>query len=274
MIVLEPEGGLGNRLRAIHSAVQLSKHTRHSLTIRWIEKKGMMCLYEDLFAKSDHFDVKEIRRNIFNRGSSIILSGKVIDYINRIKYDLLIQNREIHKILNSKNDIVKLIENRDKILIKSHHLFFEGEDGFYAPSPSDNISSRVERIVENFRDEYTVGVHIRGTDNNKSIEMSPISLFVDRMQQELSHSPDTLFYLSTDSVEAKETLTSRFGEKRILFQPGIELSRNRKKGIEDAFVDMLCLSKTKHIFGSYWSSFSAIAASIGGIEKETLIAEG
>ena len=221
MIVLEPEGGLGNRLRAIHSAVQLSKHTGHSLTIRWVEKRGMMCLYEDLFSKSDYFGVNDSRRNIFTRGASIILSGKVIDFINRIKYDLLLQNREIQNILNSKNDIEKLIENRDKIFIKTHHFFFEGEDGFYAPSPTDKISSKVEEIAQNFRAD-TIGVHIRGTDNYKSKEMSPVSLFVDRMQQELSHSPDTLFYLSTDSAEAKETLISHFGENRILFQPDIE----------------------------------------------------
>jgi hypothetical protein len=42
-----------------------------------------------------------------------------------------------------------------------------------------------------------------------------------------------------------------------------ELNRNSQQGITDAVVDMFCLSKTKYIYGSYWSSFSDIASVIG-----------
>lgn len=238
MIVLEPEGGLGNRLRATHSAVRLSEVTGHPLVIRWVEKKGMMCLYKDLFAQSDHFTVKDKKRNFFSRGASIIVPGRVSDIISGMQYDLVLHNHDIQNVLKSKTDIQELVEGKEKIFIKTHHFFLEGDNGFYAPSPSDKILSRVDEIVKQFF-KNTVGIHIRGSDNVKSKEMSPISLFVDRMQQVLAQSPETLFYLSTDSEKARETLLSHFGENRIFFQPDIELSRDSREGIEDAYVDML-----------------------------------
>jgi hypothetical protein len=85
MIVVEPEGGLGNRLRVIHSAVQLSKATGHSLLVRWVEKRGMMCLYRDLFMESDLFTVKDIRRNFFNRVTSFLFSGNLTQLPQNLK---------------------------------------------------------------------------------------------------------------------------------------------------------------------------------------------
>jgi len=49
----------------------------------------------------------------------------------------------------------------------------------------------------------------------------------------------------------KKKRSSKFGyEKRIFFQPDIELNRE-KKGIKDAYVDMLYLCRRIHIDGSY-----------------------
>jgi len=270
MIVVEPEGGLGNRLRVIHSAVQLSKATGHSLLVRWVEKRGMMCLYRDLFMEPDLFTVKDIRRKIFNRVTSYLLSGNLSDIVRKMRYDVILYNREIQENLHKKTDFRELVENRSKIFIKANQFFFEGDEGFFSPAPSKYISSRVERIVKNF-DGNTVGIHIRGTDNRKSREMSPVSLFIDKMDYLLTHFPETRFYLSTDSAETRKMILNRFGTDKILFQNDIELSRDSRSGIEDAYIDMLCLSETKKIYGSYWSSFAAVAGSIGGIEKETLV---
>ena len=49
-----------------------------------------------------------------------------------------------------------------------------------------------------------------------------------------------------------------------------EMNRDTPNGIRDAVVDLYCLSKTKYIYGSYWSSFSDIAARIGEIRLITL----
>lgn len=268
MIVVEPEGGLGNRLRVIHSAVQLSKVSGHSLLVRWVEKRGMMCLYKDLFEEPDLFSVDDISRNIVNRGVQVLLMGNVSDVIRKTRYDLVLYNRDIQYHLQNNIDFAELAQNQIKVFIKANQFFYEGEDGFYYPSPSANISRRVEEMVAMF-DNNTIGIHIRGTDNRMSRKMSPVSLFIEKMENLLSHEPDTQFYLSADSEQTRETVLDHFGKEKILFQNEIELSRDAREGIQDAYVDMLCLSETIKIYGSYWSSFTAVAASIGGIEKET-----
>ena len=44
------------------------------------------------------------------------------------------------------------------------------------------------------------------------------------------------------------------------------ISRTTQQGMVDALVDLVCLSRTPKIFGSYWSSFSETAAALGETE--------
>ena len=43
-------------------------------------------------------------------------------------------------------------------------------------------------------------------------------------------------------------------------------SRTTQQGMVDALVDLVCLSRTTKIFGSYWSAFSETAAALGETE--------
>ena len=47
-----------------------------------------------------------------------------------------------------------------------------------------------------------------------------------------------------------------------------DTDRNSLEGMKFAVVELFCLSKTKKITGSVGSSYSQIAAEIGGIEVE------
>jgi len=85
------------------------------------------------------------------------------------------------------------------------------------------------------------------------------------MQEAIQSDKETRFFLATDSIEEENTLKDLF-KGRIIVQSDKKLRRNDPLAIKDALVDMLCLSKTKKILGSYWSSFSDTAASIGKIE--------
>ena len=49
------------------------------------------------------------------------------------------------------------------------------------------------------------------------------------------------------------------------------LDRNDPIAIRDAVIDLYNLAHCKKIYGSYYSSFSDIAALWGGIEKEVLM---
>lgn len=88
------------------------------------------------------------------------------------------------------------------------------------------------------------------------------------MEEELHNNSTVNFYLATDDKETQHQLLNRFRSKMIVYHK--VLDRNLEKGVIDAVVDMYCLSNTKYIYGSYWSSFSDIASRVGNIELKVL----
>ena len=95
-------------------------------------------------------------------------------------------------------------------------------------------------------------------------------LIIDEIQKRIQEDPDVRFFLATDSEAEEEQLIRQFGNK-ILVQKGKDLSRNSTTGIQNALVDLLCLSYCDEIWGSYWSSFSETAAAWHGKKKLRII---
>ena len=66
--------------------------------------------------------------------------------------------------------------------------------------------------------------------------------------------------------EVKESLKSKYPNRIITLLD--DTDRNSLEGMKFAMVDLFCLSKTRKIIGNVASSYSQIAAEIGGIEIE------
>lgn len=66
--------------------------------------------------------------------------------------------------------------------------------------------------------------------------------------------------------EVKESLKSKYPNRIITLLD--DTDRNSLEGMKFVMVDLFCLSKTRKIIGSVASSYSQIAAEIGGIEIE------
>ena len=76
------------------------------------------------------------------------------------------------------------------------------------------------------------------------------------------------FFLATDCEETEQQMKRLFGER--LITRARETSRGSHQGMRDAVVDLFLLARTKNILGSYYSTFSETAASIGGIQWVTV----
>ena len=125
--------------------------------------------------------------------------------------------------------------------------------------------------VNHFRDQFsdhTIGLHIRRTDHQQSIANSPDYLFFEKVEQEIACHADTKVFLATDNNEVKAAFCERFGD-RVLF-PKEEARRDSISGIRGGLVDMYTLAVTGKIYGSAGSTFSPMAAKIGGCEIEVL----
>lgn len=110
-----------------------------------------------------------------------------------------------------------------------------------------------------------IGVHIRRTDHVEAIRHASVERYEQMMDAEIRERPEVKFYLATDDGEVKGRLLHRFGEGRIITAQ-MALGRDSQAGMVGAVVDLIALSRTEKIIGSYYSSYSEIAAELGGIE--------
>lgn len=111
-----------------------------------------------------------------------------------------------------------------------------------------------DRVTELFGGVTPIGVHIRRTDNLKAILASPTSAFVEAMDK--MKGP---FYVATDDEKEYEAMAARYP----IIRREAFLERHSVRGIQDALVDFIALSRCSLILGSAASSFSEIAAAYG-----------
>ena len=79
---------------------------------------------------------------------------------------------------------------------------------------------------------------------------------------------DTSIFLATDSTAVKKEFIDAFGAR--IITPQEEACRDSISGIRGGVVDLWTLASTQKIYGSAGSSFSPMAASIGGVPLEIM----
>ncbi len=253
MIMIQPIGGLCNRMRAINSAYMLSKERKDKLTVIWFNNSELNCPFEQLFQKHDDLTILNIYskwniKKLFHQFSSQFISN---EEIKTNKTDGLLTE-------SYRNSLGK------KIYIATEEHFYPNHS-YELFVPTHEIQQRIDHMCAHFGSN-PVGVHIRRTDNAPAIGKSSTKAFIQAMEKELADNPETMFYLATDDLREESNLRSHFAG-RILSNENRDLSRDSVRGIEDAMLDLYCLSKTNKIIGSFFSSFTDIAADMNAIPK-------
>lgn len=263
MLTLIPQGGLCNRMRAIESAIVLSKASHSKLIIQWHKDPGLNCDFEKLFKRDPElFSIQTLNYNgIFSQ-----LKKSVRKRLYRYTFDRYFSEEEIYEYIKKESDLPELI-SKSSICIASCSHFFNSNNTYRTLKPLDSIIDVVDKLIP--ESEYLVGVHIRRTDHKVARQYSPISLFENAMNKEIMQNDKVKFFLATDSVEVNERLEKIF-PGRIIFNSSKSYARTDEPAIIDALIDVYCLSRTTKILGSYGSSFSEEAAKIGNIELDVL----
>jgi hypothetical protein len=133
--------------------------------------------------------------------------------------------------------------------------------------PIKIIQENINKNVARFNSK-TIGVHIRRTDHTESINGSPLKSFIDTIRTDLLKDSSLNYFLATDDKEVEITLKKIFPGNIITYEK--VYSRMNVEGIQDAMVDLYSLASTTKIYGSYFSSFSDMAARIGNIQLEII----
>jgi hypothetical protein len=255
-------------MRAIDSAMQLAENIDRKLKVIWINDRMLNCNFSDLFEKPDSIDLVEKK----------MIKYKIIEDADRILrdrfrfagfrlppgYSKYLFRDQILELKRNNYSFLELKRYKSCLLCSQDRFYSDGKEYNWI-RPKQDIVHAVQRVSKSFTD-HTIGIHIRRTDHIKAIQQSPLELFVDKMNKVIEEFPHANFFVATDSKEEENKLKQVFGDRIISISKNYR--RDDPKAIKDAFIDMLCLSRTSRIYGSYWSSFSAVAASIGRIELE------
>lgn len=257
-----PFAGLCNRMRALASGVWLAQHYGYPTTIYWNNTNGLKADFSDLFEpiKLHGIHLIENRKWLFNIGYKH-------DYL--LRWPLLKSKYQTFYNFDSHNqhDITKLINTNDKkdLMLISCFSMSQHYPINQLFIPKRTIMEEINRIVENYS-ANTFGVHIRRTDNKESIRRSPTESFIELMDREIAKDNNARFFVASDDNTTKKLLKARYPQN-VITPPSLT-DRNSIEGMQAAVIELFCLSKTKKVFGSCYSSYSEIAAEIGGISLE------
>lgn len=268
MILIEPCAGLGNRLLGLSSAYVMAQRLGRELVVVWKREVGCnirACELFDLPVK-----VIEISENGFKKEPLAQIKGDIVKKKLRGHATRFMECDEMEYIKqhDGYDVLARVIEKEPEIYIKAFGPICRvGAGSFGFLKPSSNIEIKGAQLFDKI-DSHTVGVHVRRTDHSEAIANSPIQLFTDRMRDELSKDAAVKFFVATDDANVREELRAALPERALVFHEKGIIDRNSKGGIEDAFVEMLALSKCRKIIGSYNSTFSLLPSYIGSIPLE------
>jgi hypothetical protein len=266
-ITLVPEGGLCNRIYALTSAIGFAKKHNLRLTAIWFKDWGMGAGFHDLFELFPSVENVKVKDANF---------GDFFKYAKPIKSNLflpkLYQKRKFDTVYFWYKEQLSVEEwyfshpEAHAFYLFHCQKFYDNNNEFLNLfSPVNSIQKRIDERVK-LLSPHTTGIHIRRTDLRAAITQSPLSAFIEKMQQEIVLNPNVNFYLASDSREEKKNLTAIFGDRIITFENN--LKRNTKEGIVDALVELHTLAFTKKILGSFHSSYSTLASEIKNIPIE------
>lgn len=269
-LYIVPSGGLANRMRAIACGIYLADKLGFKPEIIWRRNWEIGAAYSDLFAESPTTrlvrDAGFLRYNLIYeipRKKNLYISALT----HKIMFDkALFDEKGLLLIADEPEELVNLIGDSRKVMIRSGLEFYLFDPTYYRQTfrPSPEVADILSRITDSFNDT-TYGFHIRRTDNVNSIKYSPVELFVAKADELLSD-PDARIFLASDSEDVKQLFHNKF-HGRIITSP-VAADRSSRHGMLWGFAELLALSKTKRLFGSYYSSFSEAAALLGDVPYE------
>lgn len=257
VLTIEPRGGLCNRMRSIDGAVALAADTGLSLRIAWRVDQSLGSPMEALFRplpvaaeivtqagwRPGQYDLVWLRRRLPIPGRGAVLLPA-----------------DVERMLAAGTDFRSLADRHRPYIRtgKRVHRSF-GPKRLFALAPP--LAAEVERLAPELGQR--IGLHIRHGDHAPGRRFSPTEHFVRRIEALIAADRKTQFFLATDDPEAEMVLLDAFPGRIIVLEKGSR-DRGDQRAIEEAAIDLYCLARTKRILGTEASSFSRMAAELGG----------
>jgi hypothetical protein len=275
ILIIKPEAGLGNRIRAISSFIYLKNLIDADLQVVWEPDRTLNADFEYLFQPNPHFTLLNAhfkyrmvlaKEKLLNSRFGLVrnLTNNYNKLVRKIvNVDALLLNNEVSDLEHVK----KVCNINRKVLIVTSGQCIQYAEGVRSFEPSDRINLIIENTASLFKNKM-IGMHIRRTDHKISTSKSPLYLFENKIDEYLKNHDNVGVFLATDDPDVERYFKDKYSG--VVFTHIKSFRRDTTEGMKDAVVDMFLLSKTEKIYGSYWSSYSNIASLLGNIELESL----
>lgn len=263
-------GGISNRVKCLISLLRLKNELkRDQVILYWPLNHTCGAKFSDLFKnKITELSYQEFNELPKNNTKKV---GENSLTINNFEEQYLIC--ETWKFLLKENEI-----KENNFLEKKREAYEDGIDLNFSDIPEeikkdilcylkllrpvDWINEEVNNFSKKNNLGSMVGLHIRRGDfADRKVSPGKVSSdekFIERMKQILEKDPNTLFFLCTDSKEIEDKLEKEFRDKIIKYTK-TSFVRTDVKATQEGLVDLMLLSKTKHILGTYRSTFTEMA---------------
>jgi len=292
-VVVDAKNGLGNRLRAMASARAVAHALGRPMLLVWQPDLHCNCSFRDMFEPSDpmvtlleeeipqaNMSSAEFQKYNYMRPEP----GAIKDEYVRVNPSLhlyfksaFIMNHPVGKWNHAQRHLQTLVPVPAvaRMLVADRSMVgLHVRNVFDAPRDDRTSTHTVgSAAIEGATVEY-------GAEGARQLlawrKASHWSNFVSRItslmrehdyRQVSSASGSLRFYLAADSAEAYEGLQKKF-PSRMLFTPRTCADQRCDfrdcRGMIYSLVDMMNLARTKFILGSGWSSYSEVAAYMGG----------
>jgi glycosyltransferase involved in cell wall biosynthesis len=259
-LYIDAQHGLGNRLRAFGSAAAIARATGRELIVVWVPDVHCECRFSDLFDYAGLVveSYADLPQDIKRYNYMEIEDGGVKDaeiVLDKGK-DILVRSAFVLRHEASNWDT----ENAEIQRLKPVKAVMDLVNSVQLPANSVGVHVRME--AGQGRDNNAYDSHENwGKDSHEQIhywrEKSHYSVFQKRIDTLLEDEPYRKIFLATDLPENYEVFIGIYKD-RLLYLPRTVYDRSKKQ-ILYGLADAILLSKTSHLLGSTWSSFSEIA---------------
>lgn len=272
------DAGLCNRLKCIISVLRLTDYSRSKSLFHWPLSFTCGAQFTDLFETSLPLISPQELSEIIKRGYTLLEKYEDIhsthaNLICNTWRFLLLPDEVSHGFSKvfPENTGRNIDLEYERIPPKVRKAIIPYVNSLI---PIQEIRTQIKQFMSKYAVEKMVGLHIRRTEFLLNADgrgqVSSDDLFSKEIQSILSHNPKTKFFLATDSKKTEEKYLEAFKDCMVVF-PYKNWDKSTKESTQHALIDLLLLSKTSRILGTYLSTFTEMAWWFGGCKPKVTI---
>lgn len=262
IIIAANPGGIANRIKCLVSMWRLSEKFDRKLYLYWVKNHTCGADFKDLFENDLFFEEisKEKLKELFEEECILSQTFRFVPLAGEIpdKFAKVYPTPRGNNIDFEFERIPQ--EVRENILFYLKQL-----------RPIEKIRKIADYLTEKYDVPNLVGVHVRRDDflvgKERLGDVSSDNKFFEKIDEILKEDFKTKFLLCTDSQETEDKFIEEYGN-RIIIYPKKNRDRTTVLNTQQGLIDLLLLSRTKHIIGTYRSTFNELAWWLGGCKAK------